>query len=352
MQVSILVNEGAGLFAGAKVSGSSTTNATAATGDVDGNGARDLVVSPAIGTGGTGTGTVMLGGNDGTFGASGPTVTLRGDELALGRLNGDAYADLVASIESAATPGVDVFIRAAGGGAFGAPRRLATTSVPTKVLIANLDADAFADVIVGTTAGVEWFRGNGDGTFAAAQIVAAAQGAVQAVAVADLNLDGKLDLLINGGTGSLRVYPAYGTGFALNAFTTVATSATATAVVSVDFDRDGRPDVAVATATGVLLFRGTGNGGLTAQPGQPTMLGRLSVVDLDNDGFFELVSNNGEVQVARGQASFVFQPRQPFVPGRTLSAQVVLVDKINADTFRDVVVLANTEIWTYLGLCR
>ena len=352
VQVSILVNDGAGLFPGAKVTGSGTTSATAAAGDIDGNGARDLVIGPTIGTNGTGTGSVLLGNNSGTFGAVASTVNLRGDELAMGRLNGDAFVDLVASIESTTIPGVDVFLGTAGG-TLAAPTRLATTSLPTRVLIANLDADAIADVIVGTAAGVEWFHGNGDGTFGTAQIVAGAQGAVQAVAVADLNLDGKMDLLINNGTGSLRVYPAYGSGFALNAFTTMTTSATATDVVSVDFDRDGRPDVAVATATGVLLYRGTGNGGLTAQPGQPTMLGRLNVVDLDNDGFFDLVSNNGDVQVARGQANFVFQPRQPYVPGRTLSAQVVLVDKFNGDTFRDVVVLTtSTEIWTYLGMCR
>ena len=41
----------------------------AASGDLDGNGARDLVVGPTIGTNGTGVGSVLLGGNSGTFGA-------------------------------------------------------------------------------------------------------------------------------------------------------------------------------------------------------------------------------------------------------------------------------------------
>lgn len=353
VQVSILVNEGATPFAGVNSTGTGATNATAATGDVDGDGDRDLVTAPTIGLGGTGTGSVFLGSSTGFTG--GPSVTLRGDELALGRLNGDAFADLVASIESATVPGVDVFIGGAGG-TFGAPARLATSALPTKVAIANLDGDSIADVVVGTTSGIEWFRGNGDGTFGAANVVAAGLGAVQAFAVTDLNIDGKADLVVNSGsTGSVRVYLGYGMGtFQLNPFVSYATTSTVTDVVAADLDRDGRPDVAVASASGVFLFHGDGNGFLQQRTTQPTLLGRLAVADLDNDGFMDLVNVNGvDLQIARGQANMAFLPRQLFAPGRGLSPQVVLVDKFNADTFPDVLVLSNsTEVWTYLGLCR
>lgn len=354
VQVSILVNEGTGFFPGVRNSGTTSTNVTGVAGDIDGDGDRDLIVSGSIALNATGTGNVLLGNNTGNFGSSVGTVTLRGDEMAIGRLNGDAFADLVATIESSTLQGVDVFL-ATGGGAFAAPVRLATTGLPAKVVIANLDSDALADIVVGTASGVEWFKGNGDGTFAAAQIVGTGQ-TVQALAVADLNLDGKADLLVNSGTGSLRVYLGYGGGtFPLSPFVQYTTSSTVTDVQSVDFDRDGRLDVAVAASTGVLLYKGNGAGVLTQQTTQSTMLGRLSVVDLDNDGLFDLLTNNaGEVQVARGLATaFTFAPKVNYVPGRTLSPAVVLVDKFNNDTFRDVLVLAtNTEVWTYLGICR
>lgn len=354
VQVSILLNDGTATLPGARVSGTSTTNAAAATGDVDGDGDRDLLVAPAIGTGGSGTGSVLVGDNTGTFGAALSTVALRGDELAFGRLNGDAFADLVASIESTTTPGVDVFLGGAAG-TFAAPVRLATTSLPTRVAIANVDSDAIADIVVGTTTAVEWFRGNGDGTFGAAQVAVAGQGNTQAFAVADLNLDGKADLLVNSGTttGTLRVFLGYGTGaFALTAFATV-TTGLANDVVATDFDRDGRLDVAVGTSTGVALFKGSGSGALVAQTPQSQLLGRLNVADLDNDGFMDLISMNGEVQVARGQANFTFFARQNFVPGRPLVPGTLLVDRFNGDTFRDVLVLStSTEVWTYTGLCR
>ncbi|MEI8352495.1 MAG: hypothetical protein WCG36_09330, partial [bacterium] len=50
------------------------------------------------------------GSNDGSFGAVVSTVSLRGDELALGKLNGDAFDDLVALNESTTAPGVDLFL--------------------------------------------------------------------------------------------------------------------------------------------------------------------------------------------------------------------------------------------------
>ena len=351
--ISILVNDGTvGTFPGVASSGTSVTSTAGASGDVDGDGDRDLVVTNTIATGGTGTGTVLTGSANATFGIGG-TVTLRGDELAIGRLNGDAFADLVATIESTSTPGADVFI-SAGSGSFAAPTRLATTSLPTKVVIANIDGDSFNDVLVGTSAGVEWFHGNGDGTFGTARIVGAAQGTVQALAVGDLNLDGKADLVINSGTAAVRVYLGYGMGaFQLNPFTSFITSATATDVIVSDLDRDGRPDVAVATSGGVMLFHGDGTGQLQQRTTQSTMLGRLAVADLDSDGFMDLITNNGEVNVARGQTGLTFLARQSFVPGRTLAPSAVIVDRFNNDTFPDVTVFSSlTEVWTYLGTCR
>jgi hypothetical protein len=355
VQVSIMVNEGGGQLLGARSSGVSVTSTAAASGDVDGDGDRDLVVTAAIATGGTGTGTVLLGGNNGGFGV-GTTVTLRGDEFVLGRLSGDAFADLAAIIESTTTPGVDVFIGGAGG-TFGAPTRVATTSLPTKLVIANLDSDSIADLVVGTTTGVEWFHGNGDGTFGAAVVTGAAQGTVQALAVGDLNLDGKADLVVNSGTSaSLRVYLGYGAGaFQLQPFASYATSASATDVIISDLDRDGRPDVAVATSGGVMLFHGDGNGQLQGRTTQTTMVGRLAVTDLDSDGFVDLVNVNsaGELQIARGQTGMTFLPKQGFAPGRTLVSTSVLVDKFNNDSFPDVLVLTTgSETWTYLGTCR
>ncbi len=349
--LSLLINNGAGVFSGAKVSGTSAA-AVAVSGDVDGDLDRDLVLAPTIGTNGTGTGFVTLGSNDGNFGAPTGSIPLRGDELALGKLNQDAFEDLVALVESSTTPGVDLFLGAMGG-TFGAPTTLSASALPTRVLITNLNGDSFNDILIGTSSTVEWFQGNGDGTFGARQVIVTGLSTVSALAVADLNLDTRADVLVATGT-QLRVYPGQGGGGVSNAALTTVTIGTTNLDLGVgDFDQDGRPDVAVGTTAGALLFRGTGSGALTAQASQSSLIGRLRVVDLDNDGFVDLVASNADVQVARGQANFTFAPRQVFAPGRVLSTQALIIDRFNGDTFRDVAVLyPSGEIWAYLGVCR
>ncbi|MFZ5442701.1 MAG: FG-GAP-like repeat-containing protein [Myxococcota bacterium] len=203
VNVSILVNEGTGQFPGAKQNGTggSYNWAAGAAGDVDGDGDRDLVLAPTITTGGTGTGGVVLGSNDGTFGGVVSTLTLRGDELVLGRLNQDAFEDLAVIVESSTSPGVDIFLGGMGG-TFSSPTTLVASALPTRVLIANLDQDSFNDVLIGTVNGLEYFHGNGDGSFSASRPIATNLN-VQAIAVGDLNLDNRLDVVANAsGSGS------------------------------------------------------------------------------------------------------------------------------------------------------
>lgn len=474
VNVSILVNEGAGVFPGAKQSGTGGTYtwAAGASGDVDGDGDRDLVLAPAITTGGTGTGGVVLGNNTGSFGGVVSTLNLRGDELALGRFNQDAFDDLAVIVESSTSPGVDIFL-GGNGGTFGSPTTLTASGLPNRVLIANLDGDSFNDVLIGTATGLEYFHGNGDGTFSTARVIASNLN-VSAIAVGDLNLDNRVDVVANatgaggsagfdggvletngirlvggpvaGGysgrveifansqwgtvcddafdlndatvvcrqlglasatsfstiangtlpillddlacvgtetsllsctnpgigihncshsedvgvtcafptaTSGLRIFPGYGGGtFSSTALTTVATPSTTVDVGLGDFDQDGRPDIAVSNGTGISLFKGGGNGSLVSQSAVTGHTGRLRVVDLDNDGYADLLTSDGDVQVSRGLANFTFAPRQIWVPGRALSNQGAIVDRFNGDGWRDVSVLYSSEVWTYLGTCR
>jgi hypothetical protein len=180
---------------------------------------------------------------------------------------------------------------------------------------------------------------------------------VQAFAVGDLNMDGKVDLVINSGTtAAIRVYLGYGMGnFQLNPFVSLTTVSTVSDVVIADFDRDGRPDVAAGSQGGVYLFHGDGNGQLQQRTTQTTMIGRFTAADLDNDGYLELITIGGaEIGVERGQAAMAFGARQAWAPGRAFTSTMVIADRFNNDSFIDVLSLASNggEVWTYLGTCR
>lgn len=352
--LSALVNDGTGQFNGARASGVSggPFNSLAA-GDFDGDGDRDLVALPAIATGGSGNASVLLGSSDGSFGASVATLALRGDEFAVGRVNMDAMEDLAVIIESAVGAGVEVRL-ASGGGTFAAPVTVSTTATPVRVVLANVNGDTFNDLIVATTSGVEWAPGNGDGTFQAVRNIATLA-TVQAIAVVDMNMDARPDLVVNAAS-TLRVYGNLGMGtFTTNAIGSATTNSTVADIVSGDFDQDGRPDLVVGGASNVLTVRGTGNGGISVQGGALAVTGRVRVSDLDNDGLLDLIviTPAGDFHTFKGQANFNFAPRALWAPGRQLSTAALVVDRINTDTFRDIVVFNPTgESWSYLGTCR
>src|SRR5207249_3594480 len=82
------------------------------------------------------------------------------------------------------------------------------------------------------------------------------------LALADLNLDGKLDLAVAvAGAGAVRTWLGGGDG-TFTAADTLTLGGDLAALAVADFSRDGRPDVAVVnrtTGVGALLGDGTGH---------------------------------------------------------------------------------------------
>lgn len=352
--LSALVNDGTGQFNGARASGvSGGPFASIAAGDFDGDGDRDVVMLPAISTGGSGNASVLLGSNDGSFGASVATLALRGDEYAVGRVNADAMDDLAVIIESAVGAGVEVRL-ATGGGVFAAPVTLATSATPVRVVIANVNGDTFTDLVIATTSGVEWAPGNGDGTFQTVRTIATLT-SVQAIAVVDMNMDSRPDVVVNAAS-TLRVFGNLGMGtFTTAAIGSATTNTAVNDIVPGDLDQDGRPDLVLGGPAIVLTLRGSGNGGVTAVNSSITVSGRVKVADLDNDGLLDLIviTTVGDFHTFKGLPNFSFAPRATWAPGRQLSTTALVVDRINTDTFRDIVVFnPSGEAWSYLGVCR
>jgi hypothetical protein len=206
--------------------------------DVNGDGKPDLVVTTCVNSPCTGDGSVgvLLGNGDGTFqtavtygsGGVGP------GSIAISDVNGDGKPDLVV-------------------------------------------ANSCADSTCATDGSVAVLLGNGDGTFQAAVTYDSGGMQTDSVAVADMNGDGKPDLVLanlcsnttdceNFGPGSVSVLLGNGDG-TFQAAVTYNAGGNAFSVAVGDLNGDGKPDVAVLSScegtfcsggVGVLLNNGDG----------------------------------------------------------------------------------------------
>jgi hypothetical protein len=126
----------------------------------------------------------------------------------------------------------------------------------------DLNGDGHPDLTVanGVDGTVSVLLGNGNGTFQTA-VSYAAGSFPAAIAVADLNGDGKLDLAASDFDEDGNVYVLLGSGN--GTFQTAVpypTGSPANGLVSGDFNGDGKPDLGVTNLGGITLLLGFGDG--------------------------------------------------------------------------------------------
>src|SRR5262249_38527591 len=208
--------------------------------------------------------------------------------IATGDFNGDGRADLAWADESAGAASV---LLGYGDGTFpDTPQSYATDPFTNLVTVADLNGDGKSDLV--TTNGnntVSALLGTGDRTFQAAQNTVTGH-YVSSMAVADFTGDGKLDLVTaNGDDDTVGVLPGNGDGSFRNAQFTAFGSGLA-AVATGDFNGDGRADVAAADwITGVAVLLNTADWRTFQVSGfpSPTIAGAahtVTVTALEGDG--------------------------------------------------------------------
>lgn len=274
-------------------------------GDFNGDGKLDLAVANL----GADTVSILLGNGDGTFQAQTTISTLSEPfGIAVGDLNGDGVEDLVIGND---TSGLNVAI-GNGDGTF-TVITLATGSCAVKPALADMNRDGKLDIVVANECGngIVVYLGNGNGTFQAATTILGSLASYAAV-VADLNGDGNLDIVAaSQGTNMLDVYTGTGTG-AFSAVTHYTAVSTPWALAAADFDGDGKIDVVVGShgSSGFVFLKGNGDASFAA-PVSITNSGSnqdLATGDLNTDGKLDLVSLSGagvvEVRFANGDGTF------------------------------------------------
>ena len=235
-----------------------------AIGDLDGDGKPDLAVTNHMGNSVsvfrsmTTTGSISTG----SFAAKVDFATGTSPRsIAIGDLDGDGKPDLVVANQSSATVSIFRNMAASGSittGSFAAKIDFATETQPLAVAIGDLDGDGKPDLAVNNydSATVSVFRNIATvgsittGSFAA-KVNFVAGSYPGSVVIGDLDGDGKPDLAVtNWGAGTVSVLrnTAVSGSMTSGSFASRVYFATGTGSYSVaigDLDGDGRPDLAV-----------------------------------------------------------------------------------------------------------
>jgi len=320
--------------------------------DLNGDGRADLVAvnyqSDVV--------SVLLGQAGGTFGAAATTATGAGSgpgAVEVGDVNGDGRLDVVVANNTSNTAGVLLGL-AAGG--LGAPTTysVGANSSPYAVAMRDLNGDGRLDIVTANngTATVGVLLGQAGGTFAAVTTYATAPRSQPSdVRVGDVNGDGRLDIVTaDGAFGTLSVL----LGLAAGGFAPVAAyfagpgSSTYNVALG-DVNRDGRVDLVTSDASfntaGVLLGLAAGGfGPITTYPSGGNAALSVALGDVNGDGRLDIVTINNQPSTAGvllGQASGGFAPVTTFSVGANAGPSVVLVRDANGDGRPDILT-ANT----------
>ena len=295
-------------------------------GDVDRDGWPDLVVSHFDPD--QGTVTVLRNGGDGTFSPQRTATYPAGKQasaIALGDLDNDGWPDLVIGVR-AGEPGIPETVqvlRNRGDGTFpvdGGTQQL-VGKIPVAVAIADVSGDGWADVITANFAGgpkgdgsVSVLLNQGDGRFPAQATEYPFDGRPVSLAVADLDGDGRLDLITVGRSApTVCVHLNQRAGTYASPCVRYPAELSPLIAAVADLDGQGGPDLVTLDTTGTQLriLRSLGAGLFPGDGGSPYPLeisGALSLGDVDGDGWPDLVASisKDRLLVARGDGSGAF----------------------------------------------
>jgi len=154
--------------------------------------------------------------------------------------------------------------------------------------------------------------GNGDGTFRAPVKTPIAANA-SAIAVADLDGDGKADLAVTGSDGKLSTYHGNGDGSFTITSSTAAKIAAGSPLLLADLDGDGKLDLLAVTHADannetVITFHGNGNATFAAGVAQPgpyiQFMTDLAIGDFNGDGRMDVIESASHLATGKGDGTF------------------------------------------------
>ena len=235
--------------------------------DLNGDGILDLALSIGDGL------MVMLGKPGLTFGApmpyiAGSTRSLYATTGFLSDMDGDKNIDFVAT-----GPNTVYISYGTPAGTFGAPIPNESSTPFATARAADFDGDGFSDVVTADLSGINFLRGNGDGTFSS-PVVSPLPGGLtpgngtykRVLLLGDFNGDGKKDVLIPAGMFIENVlFPGtadgtFGPGIVISPQSLPTSENLASGLAVADVDKDGKDDVVQMGLNTVSAFLSQGDG--------------------------------------------------------------------------------------------
>ena len=309
-------------------------------GDLSGRNLLDLTVDSNSGNPGF---TALVNNGDGTF-QIGPQFAndYYGGGGGLGDFNGDGNLDLVYtegpqssnSLQMEAALGL-------GGGIFNTGAKFDMTCCsPPQLVVGDFNQDGILDVVTLNGYKNALFLGNGDGTFRQGQTLNIPDGIVSA---ADLNNDGKLDLVFSNanvfGSG-LQFMLGNGDGTFQRA-RTVKKNVSVGLIFITDLNSDGNEDIVFSALNEIWVVRGNGDGTFRKAVVYPTAVGIPTVGDFNSDGAVDIgLVMTGGVDYMAGKGDGTFGTAQ-IVPFSGFFPTNAAVGDFNADGLLDLSISGN-----------
>jgi hypothetical protein len=347
-RVSVLIGKGDGTFRPKQGYDGGYAAGSVAVGDLNGDKRPDIVTT----NGWYASLTILYGRGDGTFrqGVQ-QEIRNRAREVTIADVNGDHINDIITANQdpSPKSSCINVMLGKLDG-SFQAAKHFTISRQPTSIAAADVNGDGRVDVVTTSdwsTGSVNVLLGNGDGAFQRRQTCAMASGAYSVV-IADLNADRRVDLVTANSrykdSRNVSVFLGKGDG-TFKAERTFDAGGQASAVAVGDVNGDGKPDLVTANDYSRTVSLLSGNGDGTFQKPQTFAAGDSSIAvaisDLNRDGSPEILSTGGYAQnasiicVLRNQGGGKFAVPPSLSMGAWHPTDIVAAD-LNEDGYADI----------------
>ncbi len=365
-EICVLLNKGSGQLGPVVRYAVETAPYSIAVGDFNSDQSADVVVANNGIAGAGGTVTVAYGNGDGSlraaysYATNPPGIGSQSRAVVTGDFNNDGRTDIATLF---AGDSVSILIADLNYGF----QRLATYVAGNysgdqvvALAAADVNGDGNLDLVVVGLKQIDVLLGKGDGTFQPPIVRTIQAGTTHGVALADVNGDGKVDLIYTWASAAQNdIAVCFGNGdgtFQSPALYTVGSYPYS--VIAVDVNNDQKLDLVTANASGTLAYLKNNGDGTFAAAQQLTTGGYTSgvaAIDVNHDGNMDLVamnSGNGDPTKA-GLSFFLGHGNGTFDLAVQRATGVTLSSIVSAD-FRntgngDVAVAGGESVFVFWG---